>query len=342
MTRPPNALTVAIDWSQYGVSASNSGACVQVALNTGLGPSFPLDKIRSISIDNTFSQTPVYVYFPDTQLTYFAPANSFAVLQVSTSNFEFYVFVEGVPPAFIPFTVIEVTNSKLAPIVIYNNVSRPVVKTAAAAYTENNVNSITYTPTLVQNSAPDRVVAVAFMVFRSMYTTPVINPIDVTINGQPLVRASSVIAANSSAGAIWYSGIYYLAFPYVSNPTIFFGPVAGGLNDRIFAQAYEFTRVLSPTPYAFAAGPLFPAVSLGGSFGSLPFGAAGLGASVYVRGAPPLGTVSISGATLDASTSITGGGLNMNMSTASFDETPNGPYGLAFAPSSGFAAAAWR
>lgn len=106
---------IVIDWANYGVGTSIPAFAVNLDLTISLGTPGPvIPKIRSVYIDNYGSNSPVYVFFPDTGFTVAAQANDACWFPVITNNLKAQIvglnFIAGTQPktrvfftdAFVP------------------------------------------------------------------------------------------------------------------------------------------------------------------------------------------------------------------------------------------------
>lgn len=80
----PAQVPIVIDWAAYGVVTGTLSKGVLVNLQAG-GVKAPISQIRSIYIDNSFSNSPIYVQFPDTGFTVFAPPGAIVTQPVVTN-----------------------------------------------------------------------------------------------------------------------------------------------------------------------------------------------------------------------------------------------------------------
>jgi hypothetical protein len=102
--------TATIDWKAYGASANIP---VYLSINiASSSPSSALTAIRSVYVDNTFSATPVYIYFPDTEFCVFCPAYSCTMAPVWTnSNSVAYVFANLFNSTEDPVTTVQFSDA---------------------------------------------------------------------------------------------------------------------------------------------------------------------------------------------------------------------------------------
>lgn len=104
----PAVVSLVIKWADYGAS-SLVPVTIDVDLNT-LGAAQSLDYLRSIYIDNTFSATPVYAYFPDTGFTVTCPPFSVVLSPVWTNGKICKLFATGFADGAIPTTTYIFSN----------------------------------------------------------------------------------------------------------------------------------------------------------------------------------------------------------------------------------------
>jgi hypothetical protein len=119
-TTPPadiRAVRVDIDWIDYGVSSLVSRATVSLNL-IAAAVQTPLDAIRSVYIDNTFSNVAVYVQFPDTKFTIVCPPNSVVMSPAFTNVQEAIVYAEGFRSGDIPATKLHFSSANAAGFIV--------------------------------------------------------------------------------------------------------------------------------------------------------------------------------------------------------------------------------
>lgn len=108
MEKPPAVVTLPINWADYG-GAVGQTCLIDVDLNI-LGAALPIDKLRSVYIDNSFSDQDVYVYFPDTQMTIICPANSTLISPVWTNGLKAQLYASGFANFTVPSTTFQFSN----------------------------------------------------------------------------------------------------------------------------------------------------------------------------------------------------------------------------------------
>lgn len=91
----PQTVRIDIPWYTYGASSANQQISVSGNLFAQQQQVSPLDFIRSVFIDNSYVDVPVYVQFPDTLHTIICPPNSQAMHPVLTYQQQFTVFGDG-------------------------------------------------------------------------------------------------------------------------------------------------------------------------------------------------------------------------------------------------------
>lgn len=104
----PTSFYADIDWSLYGGSIAQPTVAVALEL-TGI-LQVPMDAIRSVYIDNTFSYMPVYVQFPDTGFVVVCEPFSTATSYVFTNVLSCFVVAEGISYGRPPKTRVILSN----------------------------------------------------------------------------------------------------------------------------------------------------------------------------------------------------------------------------------------
>lgn len=105
---PPCVVPIFIDWEKYQASSVRP-VTIDVDISTiSQGPK--IDAIRSIYIDNTFSNTPIYVIFNDTGFVVVCPANSTYLGPVWTNMLKCKIFAIGFQDGVLPKTLIHLCN----------------------------------------------------------------------------------------------------------------------------------------------------------------------------------------------------------------------------------------
>jgi hypothetical protein len=94
-TLPPSTVPALFNWISYGASFQNPNIAVLLQTINLQGARQLLDSIRSVRIDNTGNNVPVYVQFPDTQFTVVAPPNTIVQENVITAQYNALVVAEG-------------------------------------------------------------------------------------------------------------------------------------------------------------------------------------------------------------------------------------------------------
>jgi hypothetical protein len=113
---PPSILEVTLDWSTFGASSINPNVGVDVSMPVG-GPRQTLDSIRSVRIDNTGNNVPVYVQFPDIPYVVVAPPNTVIWEPVETGQFTALIYGLGFTSGQIGITAVYFCNFSVAPLV---------------------------------------------------------------------------------------------------------------------------------------------------------------------------------------------------------------------------------
>lgn len=110
----PRVQLVKIAWADYGASSNNPNVAISVNLRSQGGPVLVgggyLDAVRSVYIDNTFSDVPIFVQFTDDLFTVVMPPRSVGWLPVATSVQECTILGVNFVTGNIPTTTIHFSN----------------------------------------------------------------------------------------------------------------------------------------------------------------------------------------------------------------------------------------
>lgn len=259
LSSPPDqqsrVVTLNIRWSDYGVSTVNNSRAIAIDL-TAQQVQQPLDRIRSIIIDNTFSTIPIYVIFPDTQLTIPAEPGSYVVAQVLTGQQQIFVYADGFIDGLIPTTQIALTNARLAPIVIPTNYLPPIIGTAVSGTTGYDAvgGNQFVTPALsLGTPADDRLVVACLQAFAA----PGVGTGAVSMTSMLLDAANMTLVgqAQSNVTRTSLAAIFQYAWPAGST-----GVITGNFSANVSGVAlevYTLNNYNSPTPvFLSSAGAL--------------------------------------------------------------------------------------
>lgn len=116
------AVALFIDWLSYGASSVINKVGVSVNLAIGQTPTKLLERISSVYIDNTNSNVPVYVFFPDTRFTAVAAPNCVGWYPVFTNGFECFILGDGFVTGQIPSCTVFLSDQFIPP---YSDVELP-------------------------------------------------------------------------------------------------------------------------------------------------------------------------------------------------------------------------
>lgn len=109
---------IAIDWTTYPASSALPNQNVILNLG-GNGVTATLPNIRSIFIDNTNSNVPIYVFFPDTKHSVTCAPNAEGWFPVYTNGLIAWIIGEGFVTGQIPATLVLFTNIFVQPFTNY-------------------------------------------------------------------------------------------------------------------------------------------------------------------------------------------------------------------------------
>lgn len=204
----PKTVPLTIDWSLYGASSSNPVAVGVNLLQLGTSGK-TLDRIRSVYIDNSFSPTPIYVFFPDTQFTVIAPPNSVVMAPVFVNDSQrMVIFANEFVDTEIPVTTIHVSNVPQAGFVLStgsNVVTSPAVVYAGNAFAASAASVTQTVPNVpIGPAVASRTVLLAISFEQGTSTAIALSA--VTVNG---IAATIIQQSNTTfgLGAVKAAGI---------------------------------------------------------------------------------------------------------------------------------------
>lgn len=122
LTKPPATVTAIIDWNVYGADSATP-VLLDVDLNS-YGPSLPIDKIRSLYIDNSSNPQTVYAIFNDTQEVIQCAAFSVCMSPIWTNDTKCKVFSTNFTDTNINPTTFIFSNVHVAE---FSQISAPIV-----------------------------------------------------------------------------------------------------------------------------------------------------------------------------------------------------------------------
>lgn len=143
--KKPAIVFVPISWADYGASSSFP---VTIAIDfQTLGPGNPLDAIRSVYIDNTFSLNPVYVFFEDTGYTVVCAPFSTIMAPVWSNAMKCKLYGNGFIDGNIGKTTYQFSNTHQSGWQSSSNLSLPNFASVQyiGAVSQAVVNSVTQT-----------------------------------------------------------------------------------------------------------------------------------------------------------------------------------------------------
>ena len=241
----PTRITVTIDWSKYGAPTTQQIG-VAVNLVAGNNQQQNIDSIRSVYIDNSFSNVPIYVYFPDSGFVAVAAPNTVSVQTVMTSVPQALIYSEGfedVPPV----TTVIFTNAELQPYSVSTLFTLQSVLTfiGTVVSTSGPASPAVFTNVPVGPAALQRLTIFACMFYPAIGT---VLPSQVSVNGgtpfDPLIKTT--LAASGQNGQMMM-GTYNL--PSVSSfGSMSFSWTGGGAITNPVLSIYSLTRYQAAAP----------------------------------------------------------------------------------------------
>lgn len=168
-------IPLAFNWISYGASTANPNICVKVSLKSQ-ETAKRVPSIRSVYIDNMNSNTPIYVYFPDTQYAVVCKPNCSGWYKAYTGELAFWVIGLGFVTNDIPSTSIIVTNLEIENAIDVEIDSAVALWKASAAISRGNTiyNQDFGTPALGDQTVQytDFVTALNQILEVGLWTTP--------------------------------------------------------------------------------------------------------------------------------------------------------------------------
>ncbi len=219
----PNSVRIDINWEDAPYSASTLKPVVAVAIDLlGSAVQTPLDKIRSVYIDNSNSITPIYIQFTDTDFVIQCPPRSVAWQPVLTGQQKAIIMGVGFVSNLIPKSRIHFTNIDVAGYVIPINGSNLVrgqfIGGNRVSIPANVSNSL---PLLASAPAPDRIIA-GYACNASGGATP-LTVSAMTINGVVVPPAQRITINGpgvGGAGGTWQQTLFWQRVPLTSIATV--------------------------------------------------------------------------------------------------------------------------
>jgi hypothetical protein len=133
--QPPACAPVLINWALYN-NGNGAASGAQTGVNINLlvgGVKPPIAKIECVYIDNSYSNIPVYISFPDTGFVAAAGANQIVMVPVLTNVLQCTIYAEGFDGISVPLTRVLLMDKYVA---------QYVVSTQAAAVTQSVVTNL--------------------------------------------------------------------------------------------------------------------------------------------------------------------------------------------------------
>lgn len=297
-----------IDWADYNAGTNNQRMGILVNL-LGQQVANPLDVIRSVYIDNTFSDATIYVYFTDTRFTLVCAPGDVLLAPAFTNTQEAIIYGEGFFNGRVPFTTVHFSNVEVEGLYMPTDFNVQVQVSAELVYfnyTFTVGNSISFSCP-IGNPNTNRLVAIAVSAGRNADNNAVLFT-SATINGVAANLAiQDTVAADQNGVPVTES----MAILYAVVPT---GTVANVvINTALNAEHWE-TSVFVLEGWTQSA-PLSVNSFIGNSGATAPLVFNGLSGGVAIMG----NTIRTQGATLDAETWY---GNNIEVDTAWFFDVP--------------------
>lgn len=198
----PRIVRTDINWADYGASSLNQQIGIYLNLLGQGQVTTALDAIRSVYIDNTFSEVAVYVQAVDTLFTVICPANAVVMSPFATSLQEAVIYAEGFVDGKIPTTSIHFMNVEKQGYVLATNfeVAANVTNTDTR-FDSSGLSVISFSNVSLGAPASDRLVVALAQVYRVGGTSIS----SLTLDASPM----TLVQGAGGVDTIW-SGIYQI------------------------------------------------------------------------------------------------------------------------------------
>lgn len=282
----PRSVRVDIDWSTYGGGTANPNLSVLVSLDNQQVQN-PLDAIRSIYIDNTFSVVPVYVVFPDTLYNVVAPPGAVVMSPVFTNVRQALVYVEGLANGAVPLTSVHFSNidrqGYYIPTTQSGEILNPLNALLLASQQSSNVtgnNPIVFSNMDIGAADPTKLLCVCFNAIDVNGTATPITVNAVTVGGVAIAThvQNTVLATTSADRTLSYIGGGIVALGGLQ--TISF-TMSSNLMQFAMCSVYQITNYTQILPFDIddtSSNALIPNLSIG--LQGIP-GAVAIGSSIF-------------------------------------------------------------
>lgn len=244
----PTSYYADIDWSLYGGSIAQPTVAVALELTGVL--QVPMDAIRSVYIDNTFSYMPVYVQFPDTGFVVVCEPFSTATSYVFTNVLSCFIIAQGISYGRPPKTRVILSNVdrdgfSLSP-GIRQAVEGQLVSTSFDIFTPAQL-TFNFAATNVGPSASDRIIC-TIITASSIVGLPTFT--NLTLGGVPLING---IQATYNTGP--FKAVTLLAFRRAAEAatTMALAGIVSNPIDRIDYASYRINGALNFAPDSLAS-----------------------------------------------------------------------------------------
>lgn len=243
-TEAPKVVSINIDWSLYGVTGNVNEYGVSVNL-VGQAVQAPLDKIRGIYIDNTFSVITLYVKFPDTGFTVVCPPGGYVVTPVFTNVQEAIIFgtdfrVGNIPTSTIHFVNIDLQGFYVPASQVSDFIERVTISKETSAQF-NNVASPVSLPVTLTPPADDRFVLVS-LILGDAATLPEVTGVTLdTINLPKINGIGGSVTGGIGEVSIW-GGLLPLGNSPQTLEVFFSGPAS---LDGLYVRVYCLSNLAS-------------------------------------------------------------------------------------------------
>lgn len=233
-------IPILIDWAAYGASSNNQRVSVSLSLRGTSGPNPLLEAVRSLYIDNTFSDITIYAFFLDCNYTVVCPPGAIVMQPVLTLDQNVLVYAEGFVDGQIPITQMQFLNTEEAGFYIPTTFGLPPALSFMTVLTETtNVANKSFVNIPIGAAAADRLIIVGINVNQQTVS-------GITADGVAMTQ----IVNSAAVGAAISVAIFALRIPAGTVIASLAVTLAGASTTGMGLAVYRMVNQDSDTPYS--------------------------------------------------------------------------------------------
>lgn len=243
----PRAVTVTVAWTDAPYSAGLANPNVAVEINLQDQQVNEIDGIRSVKIDNTFCDVPVYLQFFDTGDTVTCPPNSVIYAPVFTNGKKAILYGTGFFDGRSPETTVIFSNLDRQGLVIQGGVGTEVNSSlldvsGAATATPANFNN-----QRLGAAYPGRLIVCTVLATRNAAAAA--EPTNLTCNGVVMTKAVGNDVVVSGLGTNASASIWYGIVPTGTTGNIVI-TLPAGFNGGVLLSCHVVRNYSNPVPFS--------------------------------------------------------------------------------------------